>query len=453
MSDPPRLPSSFGVALGACAAIGLGIAISNGAYSLPAAICIAIALFLLGRPWLARVRDPQAASALAADDRALLLGAALGGIALAWTGMNDERLVLYAARPWTLAMASLAGLGLVVATYVPAIVRGTPEKTAFRHARFAVAVTLVLAGGADAIRSSPNPKVDVWVLEQEGADLLAAGKNPYTNVSVKNSAPGEEALPNVPYVYTPTQLFVTLPAKKLFGDVRYAMLIAVAIAGVAMRFCARRSSGEATLAFAEDAPALFYFLSPKLYFVLEQAWTEPISVMLASLALAAFVAKRRWALAVALGFLFSTKQTMIWIVPTAWVLLSLRPWQAFVAFGVAGATLAPFAAFDFGALKYALLDFQNRLPPRKDGLTLGNTLQDLAGFHLPGALGFVLAAAVCGVSAVKLRGKADAFAPTAAFTLLVFFFFNKWAFANYYFLTMGLAAAAAATSRVEASTC
>ena len=220
------------------------------------------------------------------------------------------------------------------------------------------------------------------------------------------------------------------------------------IAGAAMRFVASRTLPDAP-AFARDAPALFYFLSPKLFFVLEQAWTEPVSVMLAALVIAAWVAKKPLATAILLGLLFATKQTMIWIVPTAWLLLSLRPWQAATAFGVAGATALPFLG-NLHALKYALLDFQNLLPPRKDGLTLSTTLDDLFGFGLPGVLGFLFAAATCGVSAWKLKGRAKAFVPTAAFTLLVFFFFNKWAFANYYFLTMGLAALAATMPEDEA---
>lgn len=429
----------YGIALVSSFAIGLGIAISNGAYSLPAALCIAAALILLGVPWLRAVRGKRTPPG--SDLRATLLAAAVLAIGMAWIGMNDERLVLYAVRPWYIALAALGGLGTLVASYVPAIVRGTRENPLFCDARFAVALLLVLVGGFDAIHASPAPKVDVWELEQQGADVLARGDNPYTHVAVKNSAPTKEALPDVPYVYTPVQLYVTVPAKRLAGDVRYAMLVAIVIAGAAMRFVASRTMPNAP-AFARDAPALFYFLSPKLFFVIEQAWTEPVSVMFAALVLAAFVAKRPLATAVLLGLLFATKQTMIWIVPTAWLLLSLRPWQAATAFGVAGATALPFAG-NFHALKYALLDFQNLLPPRRDGLTLGTMLDDLFGFGLPGVLGFVFAAVACGVSAWRLKGRPGAFVPAAAFTLLTFFFFNKWAFANYYFLTMGLAALAA----------
>jgi hypothetical protein len=440
MSTTIRPPSAFAPALSASFAIGLGIAISNGAYSIPAAICIAIALTVLGVRWLSRVRGVEAQPS-ERDFRATLLFAACGAFTLAWVGINDERLVLNATRPWRITETSLVALASVLTTYVTAILRGTAEAKWFRDARFVLILTCVLAGGIDAIRSSPHPDVDVWVLEQQGADILARGENPYTHVSVQNTAPGHVG-PNVPYVYTPLQLFVTLPAKKIAGDVRYAMLLSVLVAGCAMRLLARRTLGG-TSSFAEDAPALFYFLTPKLFFVIEQAWTEPISVMFASLAVLAHVRKKPVLTAIAFGLLFATKQTMIWVVPIAWFVVGLRPWQAATAFATAGATALPFVS-NLRAMKYALFDFQNLLPPRKDGLTLHTAVADIFGFELPGALGFLLAAAACAISARRLRGKLGELAPAAAFTLLVFFFFNKWAFANYYFLTMGIASLAAA---------
>ncbi len=441
MSTTIRPPSAYAAALSASFAIGLGIAISNGAYSVPAAACIAFALAVLGPRWAARVRGKERATG-DLDLRALLLFAACGAFVLAWIAINDERLVLCATRRWRYAETSLIALATVVTTYVPAILRGTVEMKSFRDARFILILACVLIGGVDTIRSSPHPDVDVWVLEQQGADILARGENPYTRVSVQNTAPGHVG-PNVPYVYTPLQLFVTLPAKKLAGDVRYAMVLAVLIAGCAMRFLARRTLEHAP-SFAEDAPALFYFLTPKLFFVIEQAWTEPISVMFAALAIAAHVRKKPLLAAILFGLLFATKQTMIWVVPIAWFVVGLRPWQAATAFATTGATALPFMLSNFHAMKYALFDFQNLLPPRKDGLTLHTAVADIFGIELPGALGFLLAALACAISARRLRGQRGEFAPAAAFTLLVFFFFNKWAFANYYFLTMGLASLAAA---------
>jgi hypothetical protein len=441
MSTTIRPPSAYATALSASFAIGLGISISNGAYSIPAAICVAIAIGLLGKRWLTQIRGAKPRES-DRDFRAVLLFAACGAFALAWVAINDERLVLGATRPWRITETSLVALAAIVTTYVTAILRGTVEADWFRNARFVLISACVLTGGIDAIRSSPHPDVDVFNVEQQGADVLARGENPFTHLSVQNTAPGHVG-PNLPYVYTPVQLFVTLPAKKIAGDVRYAMLVSILIAGAAMRSLARTAL-PSTTSFAEDAPALFYFLTPKLFFVIEQAWTEPISVMFASLAVLAHVRKKPVLAAILFGLLFATKQTMIFMVPIAWLVIGLRPWQAAAAIATAGATALPFAFVNFHAFKYALFDFQNLLPPRKDGLTLHTAVAELFGFELPGALGFLLATAASGISAWRLRAKLGEFAPASAFTLLIFFFFNKWAFANYYFLTMGLASLAAA---------
>ena len=441
-------PSTHARLLAASMCVGIGVEISNGHYSLPALLAVGLALGLVGSHWIRRMRRPTLEDDAESDPRALMLLVAAGIIAMLWIAMNDERLVLYAVRPWRVTIAALCGMGIVVASYVPAIVRGTAEDRAFRHVRFGLLLACVLAGGIDAIRASPVPAVDVWVVEMEGADALLHGKNPFEVVSVQSTAPNH-AGPNSPYVYTPLQLFVTTPAKAIAGDVRYAMLAAILVAGCAMRFAARRGSPEGP-SFAEDAPALCYFATPKLFFILEQAWTEPVSVMFASLVVAAWVAKRPVITSVLLGLAFATKQTMIWMIPIACTALSMAPAHVALALGVAAATAAPFAIADFHALKYAQLDYLNLLPPRDDGLTLRTAMIDMFGVVLPGVIGFGLAALASGLSAWRFRARPSDFLPAAVFSLLVFFFFNKYAFANYYFLTIGLAALAAAVPRAEA---
>ncbi len=423
--------------LAASMCIGVAVEISDGHYSLPALLAVAIALALVAVHWARRMLRPTEEDA-AGDSRAPMLLVAAGVIAMLWLAMNDERLVLYAVRPWRLTIVALCTMGIAVASYVPAILRGTAENQDFRHVRFAVILACVFAGGVDTIRASPIPAVDVWVVEMDGADALMHGKNPFAVVSVKSTAPNH-AGPNSPYVYTPLQLFITTPAKAIAGDIRYAMLVAILVAGCAMRFATRRVWEDGP-SFAEDAPALCYFATPKLFFILEQAWTEPVSVMFVSLVVAAHAAKRPLATSILLGLAFATKQSMIWMIPIACTALSLSLAQIAVAFGVAAATIAPFAFADFHALKFAQLDYLKLLPPRDDGLTLRTAMLDLFDIEIPGAIGFGLAAIASAASAWRFRGRASELLPCTVFALLVFFFFNKYAFANYYFLTIGLSA-------------
>jgi hypothetical protein len=112
----------------------------------------------------------------------------------------------------------------------------------------------------------------------------------------------------------------------------------------------------------------------------------------------------------------------------------------------------PFVVWDFVALKHANFDFMSGLPPRRDALCFTNAVWKATGAAFPAATAFVLAAAVCAVACVRaLPGRTRRlgasparppvdFARALVLTYFVFFFFNRWAFANYYFLLTGLAA-------------
>lgn len=66
--------------------------------------------------------------------------------------------------------------------------------------------------------------------------------------------------------------------------------------------------------------------------------------------------------------------------------------------------------------------------------------------RVPGGLGFVLAASVAGASMWWMKPSVSRLTVSLAATYTVFFAFNKWAFANYYFLMAGLSALAAASA-------
>jgi len=194
----------------------------------------------------------------------------------------------------------------------------------------------------------------------------------------------------------------------------------------------------------EDAPALFIWLSPKLFFILEQAWVDPLQIMLISLTVAAHVSKRPILAAVLMGLTLTAKQTMFWMVGLGGLMLgfSLRQWLITVAIGTA--SVLPFALWDFGALKHAIFDFFSELPPRRDALTLTNWVSFNFAVDLSPRWAFLVAAGVVGLSVWKLRGSIARFGVAVVLTYSVFFVINKWAFANYYFLLMALAALAAA---------
>jgi hypothetical protein len=439
------VPFDFGASVVASFLLGLCISYANGAYSESALLCILFALLTLvwqfGRALGVRPAVPSAATTLAG----VVFIACVGAL---WCAFNDGGLILYAQKKWELGRdAQLANGGLLV-SYLPALVLGKREPPRLRHARFALLGLAALLAGIDVIKTSPTPAIDVWDVQMRGAAAFAHGINPFTAITAGNTAPGSVGA--VPYVYPPAQVYLSFLGWKLLGDVRYTMLFAIVATGVVLRFIARRARRDVP-SLIEDAPALLIWFMPKLFFILEQAWVDPVQIMLLALAIAAHVERRVWTCAVVLGVCIASKQTMIWIVPLAFFMLRMKWREGALMIGVAAALTLPYVVWDAKALKYALFDFQALLPPRPDGLTFRNWVQRKFAFEAPSSIAFLGAAGVTAVACWRLRARGVAFMPAAAaLAYVVFFAFNKWAFANYYFLVAGLAAIAAAASLHEA---
>jgi hypothetical protein len=139
---------------------------------------------------------------------------------------------------------------------------------------------------------------------------------------------------------------------------------------------------------------------------------------------------------------------MFWLLPLVGLglRLSLRQW---IIAAVSGAvTVLPFAAWNLGALKHANFDFLSALPARPDALTLTNWAHRKFGWQPSGNVAFLLAAGVATLCLWRLRGRAERVGLTLLATYAVFFIFNRWAFANYYYLLTGLSALAAATAAI-----
>ncbi len=434
-----RLPTRFGPALLAAYCLAITNTFSRGAYSEYALHFVLISVLLLGwrllEAWVPKDRP------FAAEPNLVLGVAWIGAFAMTWHAWNDPQIVIYAHAEWvTGRQVEVASLVLLL-TYLPWLSGRFKEPRLVADLRFAAFGALVVAAGIATMRVSPTPDIDVWRVQMQGADALLAGHNPFHAVAVHDTAPGV-VRDNVPYVYPPTQIYMTLPGK-LLGDVRYSMLAALVITGACFRAIVKRARLPIP-SFAADAPALFLWLSPKLFFILEQAWVDPVQLMLITLAVTAHVHKRRTLSLVLFGVVFSAKQTMFWIAPLAGFVFRWRLKEWILACAVALGMELPFILWDFKALKYANFDFLKDLPPRPDALTLTNWYQRKFGEPITGAIAFYLAGGAVAITSLRVRDSAARFGVALVTTYLFFFAFNKWAFANYYFLVGGLAALAGA---------
>lgn len=333
--------------------------------------------------------------------------------------------------------------------------RGSLQK-----ARFNAVLACFIAMGIVIIQVSPAPRIDVWLFQQLGAKALWRGFSPYSISYPDLYVRGGETLkmygPGVVhdhrifmYPYPPLTALLAAPAWKMFGDVRYASLAALAVGGWAVG----RLGGV-----TGEIAALFLLFQGRSFFVLEQAWTE--TLVLAAFAVTALLIARppkrvpQWlAVGLAAGMLAASKQySPLLLLPLALALpRTQRLRAALVALALLAATVLPFLLQDPAGLYRGVVKMQFMQPLRTDSLSLlALYARNFGAPSFGAAPAFIAAAAVL---VLTLRGTVTlaqaATSAAAAWLLLVLL--NKQAFCNYDFLGIGLLCVAIA-ARAHAKT-
>lgn len=297
--------------------------------------------------------------------------------------------------------------------------------------------------GAWLIKAAPNPFIDVFSWTNHALEALARGENPYA-IWMPNLyrhtlwyAPGmaDADWVRTGFPYPPLSLLLA-GLGWLFGDMRWANLGLLLLAGAAMLWGRGRFGALA---------AVLLLTTPRVLFVLEQAWTDAYVIGLMALTLWAAARQPKWA-AFAFGALVTVKQYMIFLMPLG-LLLIPPPWDRkrvlrFIGEAVVAALIInlPWLVWNPKAL-------------------IGSTTVSGHPFRTE-SLSFLAATAVGGkpiwplyiqlvllVPAYALilwrsaRGPAG-FALSCALVLGVFFSFSKHAFCNHHFLVLGCAALA-----------
>jgi hypothetical protein len=325
------------------------------------------------------------------------------------------------------------------------------------------------------IHSSPAPHIDVWVFQQDGAAELLRGRNPYAmtfpdiyHSSFIDFAPAYArsliARDRVQFgfIYPPLSLLLSTIGYAVAGDHRYAPVFALVLAAA---FIGYARPGR----LAKLAAALLLF-TPRVFFVLGRAWTEPFVLLF--LAITIFLACRRYRdkpavpelrpelLGVSLGLLFAVKQYAILALPLSFLLVSpgrpRRDWLRLLwpAILVAAIVTLPFALWNLPAFWKSTVTAQQLGPFRWDALTYlvwyglrGHAVTQPATTDLCSALAVLVA---LGLALWRAPRDPAGFAATLSLVSLAFFAFNKQAFANYYFFVIGaLCCAIAACGPLE----
>lgn len=378
--------------------------------------------------------------------RLLAAGIFLQLIALfvSWPGVDLPRTGRIAMLPFYAGLAAMAAVSVRIMTSPPRLARR------LWFPLLLLSFTL-LAGWM--IASSPRPFIDVWHFQQQGADALLHGKNPYAlrfDDIYHSTRPGRQHVygpglvendrTTFGFPYPPVSLLLATVGYAIAHDHRFAQ--AAALTAAAMFIGYGRRSRVAMLS------AALLLLSPRTFAVLGRGWTEPFGIML--LAATVFCALRRSILLpVALGLLLSTKQYLVLALPLTCFLLPpgwrWRDWAGLLVKAglVAAAVTLPLALWNWHEFWKATVTVQELAPFRWDALSY----LVWWGFHGHGhvvtrpafaAITSLLAAAGALALAVRRAPRTPAgFAAALSLICLAFFAFNKQAFCNYYYFVIG----------------
>ena len=359
---------------------------------------------------------------------------------------------LLAAEPgyYVSATASRTLFRTLVATQGMCILLGLLDVSPARRSWFPLVLATSLCLGIWMIKASPEPYIDVIQVHKEALAALLDGTDPY-RITFANIYEGVDARkfynPDAliggrlafAYPYPPASLLFSVPGYVLFGDYRYSELALLVAAAALIGYT--RHGRLAPLA------ACTLLTTPRVWFVIEQGWTEPVAVF--ALALTVFLLVRYpmsagWAA----GLLLTTKQYLAFGGLVVLRFVFVRPWRwmwlgASVAISAAATTL-PFALWHPNAFMRNVVWLQSQEPFRPDSLSY------LAwAFHNGLGQGtFVWAAGAAAVAAILClfitRNTPVGFAASFSLTTFVLFAFGSKAFCNYYFFVIGAVCATVA---------
>jgi hypothetical protein len=423
MLNPINLPLHSAVV--AYVLVAIAIHLRNGYYT-----PWALALLLTGFVVLAlgaRGALATRGESLPRPTRRFLAGAL---VLLAIAGLTRNPL-LYSRALWFTEATHV----LSVATIAWALWR--PGRSA-RAERSRQAVWLMLLAAALVLHAlvvvaSPNPRIDVWTMSQQSAGHLWTGKNPYLT-AVDNPYRGESFGYEVfGYMYLPGVLYLQLIGYAM-GDVRLASVLAEAVLAFTLWRLLRADTGG-----AREIVPLLLFANPRGAFVIEQAWTEPLILLVLCLVVLSLRSGRRIRAAGLYGFFLSLKHSLFFF-PVHWLLLERRWRHLALGLFVGLATIVPFVVWDLESFwRYGVM-FHLQTGFRSEALTVFGALWPAFGIAPGRAWTVVVGVAATMVSFPLARRLPPVFGHLWAVTLTTFaaFLFGSKAFCNYYYFVGGL---------------
>lgn len=306
--------------------------------------------------------------------------------------------------------------------------------------RLLTLVAIHFVVGTWVIAMVPEPFIDSFFMQADGARALVEGVNPYLPIYRNIHGPDSpyygpglvvDGELTIGFPYPPLSLLLVVPGELLAGDPRYALLLSISLATIVM--AAARPGSTATGA------ALLYLFTPGTFLMVVLGYTEPLAILMLALVVAAAVRTPRL-VGPALGLLIASKQSLLIGLPLA--LLLLAPdwrtrwrigWQSVL---VAAVVTVPFVLWDVGAFAWSAFGSLVVQAFRPDSLTFLAPLPGDWGPRLS-LLGFVLLVPLAGLIYLRAPRSPSGFAASVGLALMVFFAFSRQGSVNYYLAVIG----------------
>lgn len=418
-----------GGALLAAFAVGQAIQVSNGAGSPDAyrdigiALAALVAAIFLGRK--AIDFSPRVNQAV------LLVGAA--GVLWQVMQVSSTPPAIY------LRGASLFDFLVRMSVFGALAVSALSEKPLLGRWHVPAAVVTFWWTSAWILKFSPEPVIDVFTWTNEAIAQFKLGLTPYDmkfhNIYHHTRWYGADADNDWVYggyPYPPMSLMLSM-AGSWFGDVRWANLAALAF--VPLAFLGGKGR------FAALA-GMLYVTTPRVFFMLEQSWTDDFLVALVALTLLCAVRFPKLT-PFALGAAISTKQYMIFLLPLVPMLFEEKwTWRdigIFVGKLVATGALINLPFFLMGPHAFIKSMTGGDFVFRPDALSFLAATSVNGQPTWPTWLQLPLMLPIYVLAWWKgPRGPAG-FALASAAIICTFFSFSRHAFCNHHFLTLGFA--------------
>jgi hypothetical protein len=359
--------------------------------------------------------------------------------------LSQDHELLYANVIWGVnslrALTSAAALLALTAAFAAIACSGASCSGWVKVALGSAAACLIAARFMVPI-ASPEPFIDVFWINTWAVNDFLHGKNPYSQVYPDIYKGHYGYQPG--FTYWPSYLLAASIPGAFHLDLRFLNVLSdLSFAGILAWFSAR---SKFTVEMAWPL-ALLWLAMPVSLFIIEQAWIDPLMLVLATGSILAF-RFRRLDLAAFLGGLAMASKQYGFIVPallTIGIFGSIG-WKPALRFClIAGGTLtllmAPFLIWDFAGFYKNTVQILMVIPMRLDSLTIPAFFVNKFGYEIPGIFLLLCYMAVflgCLWKVWRLP-KVSSICFAATFCYGFLFLMGKQASANYYAIVLGLA--------------